>query len=122
MTTITPEERKQWRERHTIEPYNYGHRVIRLLDALDEAEATMEAREERYMDDRHTWQTLASDMKARAEKAERARDRLIEALTPSADTKCAYSSEVKDGRNFVSWIAIKDIMKLIRDRATQEHA
>jgi hypothetical protein len=51
--------------------------------------------------------------------------RLREALTPSADTKAAYSGEVYDwgcdecGDQFVSWIAIKDIMQSIRNRATE---
>ena len=39
-----------------------------------------------------------------------------EALTPSAETKTAYMSEVKNGDSFVSWTAIKEIMRMIRTR------
>lgn len=59
------------------------------------------------------------------------RDRLIAALTPSADTKAAYMGEVRDDvtvwieddegdmveytdRRHVSWTAIKEVMALIR--------
>lgn len=59
------------------------------------------------------------------------RDRLIAALTPSAETKAAYMGEVRDDvwssgydengeyeerrvSHHVSWAAIKDIMALIR--------
>ena len=59
--------------------------------------------------------------------------KLREALTPSADTKAAYMSEVvletisdedEDGlpvavTRFVPWTAIKDTMKLIRARASE---
>jgi hypothetical protein len=46
MTIITEEERAQWRERHTSEPAFYGHRIIKLLDALKEAEADRDALDE----------------------------------------------------------------------------
>ena len=68
---------------------------------------------------------------ARIEKAEAERDALVEALTPSDDTKAAYMSEVvfeiisDDDEyglpvpvsRFVHWTAIKEIMALIRNRA-----
>ena len=52
--------------------------------------------------------------------------RYMHALTPTADTKGEYSGEVYDwgcedcGDSFVSWIAIKDIMKMIRVRVAKE--
>lgn len=48
------------------------------------------------------------------------RDRLIAALTPSAETRAVYKGEVKDSdyRNRpVSWTAIKEVMALIRKEA-----
>jgi hypothetical protein len=66
----------------------------------------------------------------RAIKAEAKVERLREALTPSTDTKCAYSGEFhidihhvnEDGddvgaRHMVPWVTIKDIMKAIRTYA-----
>lgn len=49
--------------------------------------------------------------------------RLREALTPSAETKAAYWSEVEcdcpteTWRHYVPWTSIKQIMKMIRARA-----
>lgn len=54
---------------------------------------------------------------------------LKKALTPSAETKFVYSSEIfyttedSEGevqKHYVPWTAIKDIMKLIRKYAGQE--
>jgi len=49
------------------------------------------------------------------------RDRLLEALTPSAETKAAYMGEfvfwIVDRTVNVPWITIKEIMRAIRDRA-----
>lgn len=50
------------------------------------------------------------------------RDAILEALTPSTETKMAYMSEVKDDGRFVSWTAIKDIMAMIRKRAASQQA
>lgn len=51
------------------------------------------------------------------------RDALREALTPSADTKADYMSEVEcdcpteNWRHYVPWTSIKSIMAMIRARA-----
>lgn len=58
---------------------------------------------------------IGTEMYLEAVKDER--DALKEALTPSTETKCAYMSEVKDDGRFVSWSAIKDIMRTIQTRA-----
>ena len=44
---------------------------------------------------------------------------LVEALTPSGDTKAAYMGEIKDPetKRLVSWTAIKMIMAMISARA-----
>lgn len=44
---------------------------------------------------------------------------LIEALTPSGDTKAAYMGEIIDPetKRTVSWTAIKMVMKMIAERA-----
>lgn len=65
------------------------------------------------------------DWRERAEAAEARIKALEEALTPSGETKSAYWAEFKtevkvyDGYDYVtvSWTAIKEIMKAIRDRA-----
>lgn len=71
-----------------------------------------------------TWRQMLTQSKAENAK-------LREALTPSAETKAAYMSEVvletisdddEDGlpvavTRYVPWTAIKDTMKLIRARA-----
>lgn len=50
-------------------------------------------------------------------------EKLREALTPSADTKAAYISEVEcdcpteNWRHFVPWASVKAIMAMIRARA-----
>ena len=52
--------------------------------------------------------------------------RLREALTPSAETKAAYWSEVEcdcpteTWRHYVPWTSIKQIMKMIRARAAMK--
>ena len=59
------------------------------------------------------------------------RDALVEALTPSADTKAAYMSEFSMGVRLsdergneqsrsitIPWTTIKEIMSAIRERAT----
>ena len=84
--------------------------------------ATINAAEARHLEDRHTWQALASEQAARADELERQRDRLIEALTPSTDTKRAYMGEMMlscgdDRKLYVPWTAIKDTMAMIRKRA-----
>ena len=53
------------------------------------------------------------------EDMERQRDSLLAALTPSSLTKAAYMSEVKDGRSYVSWEAIKEIMEMILKNAQE---
>ena len=44
---------------------------------------------------------------------------LVEALTPTVDTKAAYMGVIKDPdtKRMVSWTAIKMVMKMITDRA-----
>jgi len=61
------------------------------------------------------------------------RDRLLFALTPSADTKAAYMGEITDdvvqfdfdgyqhvSKHPISWTAIKEIMAIIRKKAGVE--
>lgn len=73
------------------------------------------------------------EWKDRAEKAERERNALIEALTPSADTKAAYIGEFRMGVTLyhpktgeedyrsvqVPWTTIKEIMAAIRSRTKE---
>ena len=57
------------------------------------------------------------------QKAEAERDRMRAALTPSPETKAAYTAEVRvDEATFVPWVAIKEIMALIRGQAGIEKA
>lgn len=71
---------------------------------------------------------------SKTENAERAQ-RLVEALTPSAETKAAYigeftfTSEIADSdgepldvKHYVPWTTIKEIMKAIRERAALAEA
>jgi hypothetical protein len=54
--------------------------------------------------------------------SEQKRQRLVDALTPSAITKSAYMGEILDPetKRQVSWTAIKMIMKMITDHAKEE--
>lgn len=69
-------------------------------------------------------------MSERERELQAERDALLEALTPSCDTKAAYSGEFsinytqvdEEGEEhstkmYVPWTVIKDIMKAIRKRA-----
>lgn len=64
---------------------------------------------------------VEAPLRARIAELEREVAALREALTPSGATKAAYSGEVKNHGaswdDYVSWSAIKDLMKLIREHA-----
>ena len=66
---------------------------------------------------------ITGSFKAENEHLRAERDELIEALTPSAETKAAYMGEVKTGCPegvddvFVSWQATKKIIGMILERA-----
>ena len=81
---------------------------VRELEAAADDDALTVAHLKGYADGRRA---------AEAKLAE-----VVEALTPSGDTKAAYIAEVEtdcpDGRpHTVSWTATKDIMKMIKERA-----
>jgi hypothetical protein len=56
-----------------------------------------------------TRDAIIADLSARLERFE-------EALTPSGDTKAAYSGEFFINKTMVPWTTIKEIMKMIRER------
>ena len=124
MTIISPEEREDLRKlimAYQIRPEqtegmkSINEILTRLLDALEDADR----RAAQFEQERDA--IIIKHFRLEA---------LIDALTPSAATKAAYMSEVcmmvddidEDGepverKVFVSWDAIKDIMKMIREYA-----
>lgn len=155
--TITPEERARMRQCVYLLPEPGPEVALRLLDALEAAEAS-KAEAEDYAEKlvyavtdgnlsnsydvqvvsdevSRIWQSY-TDQKVAAARAEADAEnaRLRAALTPSAETKAAYVDEVKMAVDTayhedsctvrqdvtIPWVAIKEIMALIRKQAGQK--
>ena len=78
---------------------------------------------------------LQSTIEERLARVTAERDRLLEALTPTADTKAAYMGEFRmtipdvgdDGAEYmrtvnIPWTTVKEIMQAIRNRAALQEA
>jgi len=85
---------------------------------------------ETYRDECEAIRTKLAEAEKRAEVAEAREASLLEAVTASAETKRAYTSEFSIGfpefdsendeymrKSIVPWITIKEIMRVIKDRA-----
>lgn len=91
----------------TCQVYVGRRRALRVIERMQARIAEMERERD--------------EARARVAELEREVEALREALTPSGATKAAYSGEVKNHgaswNDYVSWSAIKDLMKLIREHA-----
>ncbi|MDR2696272.1 MAG: hypothetical protein LBC79_07850 [Deltaproteobacteria bacterium] len=101
---ITPKERAEWREQHGTEPYYYGHRIIRLLDALEaaEARAKQEKRDRKICSEAHDDEIRRRlEQTDRAEQAEAERDvlaehlDLLDAACPSEWDECPFPDDCR---------------------------